>query len=69
MSIAKVVEVSSKSKTSFTDAAENAIKEVSKTIKNVKHAWIKDFEIDVQEDGTMVYKANCKITFIVNTDG
>ena len=66
-SIAKVIEVSSRSNTSLTDAAENAIREVSKTVNNVKHAWIKDFEIDVNDDGSLTYRANCKITFVVNS--
>ena len=65
MSIAKVIEVSSESTQSFDDAAKNAIKEVSKTVKNVKHVYIKDFEIYVQDDGSHLYRTNCKVTFIV----
>lgn len=66
MAIAKNVEVTSESNTSFDDAAANAIREVSKTVKNVKQAWVKDFEVRVNDDGSFTYRTNCKVTFIVN---
>jgi len=66
MAIAKVIEISSESSKNFEDAAENAIKEVSKTVKSVKHVWIKDMEINVQDDGSYLYRTNCKVTFVVN---
>lgn len=65
MSIAKVIEVSSESSKSFDEAAKNAITEVSKTVKNVKHVYVKDFEIYVQDDGSHLYRTNCKVTFMV----
>ncbi len=69
MSIAKVIEVSSESTQSFEDAAHNAIKEVSKTVKNVKHVWVEGMEIYVEDDGSYLYRTNCKVTFIVNDPG
>ena len=69
MSIAKVIEVSSQSTKSFDDAAKNAVSEVSKTVKNVKHVYVKDFEIMVNEDGSHTYRTNCKVTFVVRDDG
>jgi flavin-binding protein dodecin len=66
MSIAKVIEVSSESTNSFDEAAANAVKEVSKTVKNIKHVYVKDFEIQVNDDGSHVYRTNCKVTFVVN---
>lgn len=66
MSIAKVIEVSSESNKSFDEAAANAVKEVSQTIKNVRHVYVKDFEIKVNDDGSHTYRTNCKVTFVVN---
>ncbi len=66
MAIAKNIEVTAESTTSFDDAAANAIREVSKTVKNVKQAWVKDFELRVNDDGSYTYRANCKVTFVVN---
>lgn len=69
MAIAKVIEISSESTSSFDDAAANAIKEVAKTVKNVKHVWVKDMEIYVQDDGSHLYRTNCKVTFVVDNSG
>lgn len=66
MAVAKIIELSSESTKSFEDAATNAIKEASKTVKNVKHVWIKDMEIFVQDDGSYLYRTDCKVTFVVN---
>lgn len=65
MAIAKIIEVSSESTQSFDAAAANAIKEVSKTVKNVRHVWVKDMEVYVQDDGSYLYRTNCKVTFVV----
>ncbi len=65
MAIAKVIEISSESTKGFDDAAANAIKEVAKTVKNVKHVWVKDMEIHVKDDGSYLYRTDCKVTFIV----
>lgn len=67
MAIAKVIEISSESTQSFEDAAANAIKEVGKTVNNVKHVWIKDMEIIVKEDGSYLYRTACKVSFVVNS--
>lgn len=66
MAIAKVIEVSSESTKSFDDAAANALKEVAKSVNNVKHCWVKDMEIMVKDDGSYLYRTACKVTFVVN---
>jgi dodecin len=66
MSIAKVIEVTSQSTKSFDEAATNAIKEVSRTVKNVKHVWVSEFKIEVQDDGSYVYRTTCKVSFVIN---
>ena len=65
MSIVKVIEVSSESSKSFDDAATNAAKEVAKTVKNVKHVYVKDFEVLIGDDGKHTYRTNCKVSFVV----
>jgi len=68
MSIAKVVEVTSQSDNSFDEAARNAITEVSKTVKNVKHVWVSEFKIEVGDNGNLIYRTTCKVTFLVGSD-
>jgi flavin-binding protein dodecin len=46
--IVKVVEVIAQSEKSFDDAAQNAVKEVAKTVKQIKSIWIDNFTGSVQ---------------------
>ena len=66
MSIAKTIEVSSQSTVSFDDAAQNAIREAGRTIKNIRHVWVESFEIEVGDDGTHMFRTHCKVTVVVN---
>ncbi|MDX1439171.1 MAG: dodecin family protein [Rubricoccaceae bacterium] len=65
MTIAKTIEVSSQSTAGFSEAAQAAYDEVSKTVKNVKHIWVESFEMIVQDDGSFIYRTHCKVTFVV----
>jgi len=66
MSIAKVTEVKVSSPTSFDDAIKEGIIRANKTLKNVKSAWLKDFEVMVDKDGKISeYRILMKVTFIL----
>lgn len=69
MSIVKIIEVSSQSTQSFDDAAKQAVAEVSKTVRNIKHVYVKDFEIEVRDDGSHLFRTNCKVSFLVGEGG
>ena len=66
MSIAKVTEVKVSSPTSFDDAIKEGIIRANKTLKNVKSAWLKDFEVIVDSEGKITeYRILMKVTFIL----
>ncbi len=66
MSIAKVTEVKVSSPTSFDDAIKEGIIRANKTLKNVKSAWLKDFEVIVDNEGKIAeYRILMKVTFIL----
>jgi len=66
MSIAKVTEVKVSSPTSFDDAIKEGINRANKTLKNVKSAWLKDFEVIVDNEGKISeYRILMKVTFIL----
>jgi len=66
MSIAKVTEVKVSSPTSFDDAIKEGIVRANKTLKNVKSAWLKDFEVMVDNEGKISeYRILMKVTFIL----
>jgi dodecin len=66
MSIVKVTEVKVSSTVSFDDAIKQGIIRAEKTLKNVKSAWVKDFEVMVGENGSISeYRVLMKVTFIL----
>lgn len=66
MSVAKVIEVSASSTTSFDDAVKQGVAEVSKTVKNVQGAWINEQNVIVKDGKVAEYRVNMKVTFVVN---
>lgn len=67
MSIAKVMEIKSSSKTSFDDALKTGLARASKTLENIRSAWISSQEVLVDEDGKITeYRILMKVTFILN---
>lgn len=65
MAIVKVIEVIASSEKSFDDAVRSAVKEASKTIKNIDSVFVKDFKCHVKGDEVVSYGAICKIAFRV----
>ncbi|WP_309498769.1 dodecin family protein [Sulfurovum sp.] len=64
-SIVKIIEVIAESEKSWEDAAQNAIKEASKTIKNIKSIYVKNLEAKVADNKIIKYRINAKISFVV----
>lgn len=65
MSILKVVEILSDSKKSWEDATANAVKKASKSINNIKSAYVQSQSVVVTGGKVAAYRVNVKITFEV----
>lgn len=65
MSVARVTEIISSSKTSFEDAVESGIARAVKTLKNVDGAWVKEQKIIVVGGKISEYRVDLKVTFIL----
>jgi hypothetical protein len=65
MPIVKVIEVIASSDTSFDEAIQNAVSEVSKTIKNIDSVYVKDFKVHVKNEKVSSYGVICKVSFRV----
>ncbi len=63
MAIVKVIEVIATSEKSFEDAVNNAVKEASKSIKNIKSVYVKEMKAQVSGDSITSYAVNAKISF------
>ena len=65
MSVAKSIEIISTSTVGFDDAVSTGIAEASKTVKNIKAAWVKDQSVSVTDNKVTEWKVNLKVTFII----
>lgn len=65
MAVLKVIEIMADSEKSWKDAAENAVAQASKTVKNIKSVWIKDQDALVKNGKIAQYRVVTKITFAV----
>jgi flavin-binding protein dodecin len=63
MSMLKVIEVLAESNKSWEDAAQQAVGNASKTVRNIKSIWIENFEATVDNGKLKSYRVNAKITF------
>jgi len=65
MSVMKVIEVLANSDKSWEDATKKAVKEASKTVKNIKSAFVQSQSVVVNGDNVTEFRVNLKITFEV----
>jgi flavin-binding protein dodecin len=65
MAIHKVIEVIAQSEKSWEDAAQSAVKDAGRTVKNIKTIWIKNAEGVVQKNKIVAFRVNAHITFEV----
>jgi flavin-binding protein dodecin len=66
MAIVKVIEVIASSTKSFDDAVKQAVKEVSKSVRNIDSVWIKDQKVHVKDGKISTYGVVCKVSFRVS---
>lgn len=66
MGIVKIIEVIGSSDKSFDDAVKNALKEASKSVKNIKSVYVKHFNANVENNQIVSYGVNAKISFEVS---
>lgn len=65
MSVAKVIEISASSPTSFEDAIEEGIGRACASVEDVRSAWIKEQQVSVENGEITSYRVNMQITFVL----
>ena len=66
MSVARNTEISATSTQSFEDAINQGLDRATKTLRNVKSAWIKDQEVMVENGKVVSYKVVMVVTFVLD---
>ena len=66
MAVARVTEISSTSQTSFDDAIQQGISRATKTLRNVRSAWVKEQRVDIRDNRITEYQVNLMVTFVLD---
>lgn len=67
MPVMKVIEVLAQSNVSWEDAAQQAVKEAGKSVRNIKSLYVENFQA-VVEGGKLIYRLDAKISFAVDAE-
>jgi flavin-binding protein dodecin len=65
MSVAKVTEISATSTKGFEDAIKTGIARATKTLKNVKGAWVNGQKVEIENGKITKFRVDLKVTFVL----
>ncbi|MEN8007912.1 MAG: dodecin family protein [Candidatus Krumholzibacteriota bacterium] len=65
MSIVKVIEVIASSPNGWAGAAQKAVEDAGKSVKNIKHFYAENLTAKVEDGQITEYRINGKISFVV----
>jgi len=65
MSVARITEITAESTKSFEDAINQGVARASKTLKNVKGAWVQDQKVKIADGRITAYRVSLKVTFVL----
>ncbi|HMB51679.1 MAG TPA: dodecin family protein [Thermoanaerobaculia bacterium] len=65
-SVAKVTEITGESPESFDDACRVAISRASRTIHNMKSAWVAEQHVKIEDGQVAGYRVHLKVTFVLD---
>lgn len=66
MQTLKVIELLAESEESWEDAAQNAVAQASKTVRNITSVYIKESTAVVENNQITRYRVNVKVSFVVD---
>lgn len=67
MTVAKIIEINSSSSKGIEDAVKDGLKRASKTIKNIKGAWVNDIKVLTDGGGKVTeWRVNMRINFVLD---
>jgi dodecin len=65
MAVAKVTEITASSQKGFEDAIQAGITRASKTLQQIRGAWVKDMKVVVDNGRVTEYRIRMKVTFVL----
>lgn len=68
MAMLKVIEVLGNSPKSWEEATQNAVKEASETLHNIRSAYVNEMTTKVDNGKISEYRVNLKVTFEITKE-
>ncbi len=66
MSVAKIIEISAGSPTSFEDAIAQGIAKAAKTVHGIKSVWVKEQYVAIENGKVALFRVDLKVTFVLD---
>ena len=67
MSVARVTELSVSCPASFEDAIQQGVERATRTLRNVRSAWVKEQRVSIENDRISEYQVNLLVTFVLDS--
>lgn len=64
--VARVIEISAESDTSFEDAISTGVERATQTLRNIKSVWIKEQHVDVTDGRITGHRVHMLVTFVLD---
>ena len=68
MSVAKIIEISSRSESSFEDAIRQGVERATRSLRGVTSAWVKEQSIDIRDGEITGFRVNLMVTFVLSDE-
>ena len=66
MAVAKIIEITATSDSSFEEAISQGIEKASETVHNIKGAWVKEQKVLVADGAVNGYRVDLKVSFVLD---
>lgn len=66
MSVAKHIELTADSSTSFEDAIQNGVAKAGETVEGITAVWVQGQQALVENGKVSTYRVQMKVTFVLN---
>jgi flavin-binding protein dodecin len=66
MTVAKTIEISAESPTSFAEAAKVGIAKAAETVHGIEGAYVKEHKVIVTDGAVTAFRVHMKVTFVLD---
>ncbi|MCF4121643.1 dodecin family protein [Antribacter sp. KLBMP9083] len=64
--MARIVEISARSNSSFEDAIRVGIDRAHETLRNVSGAWVKEQKVELEDGVIVAWQVSLEVTFVLD---